>query len=113
MFRFVGSRLRAVAIASISCTSALALERSTVVGFSGDESIEKLAHTPPSPALSSSDFRAFRLVRRESVTADTSRLTFALPRENDELGLVVASLVLVQGPNLEEGAFQRRGVVGF
>lgn len=71
------------------------------------EDIEELARTPPAPALDASKFQSFRLLRRESLSPDSSRLTFALPRENDELGMTVSSLVLVQGPDQDDGACSR------
>lgn len=75
---------------------------SSVYAYSPEE-VEELAHTRPAPALDPSKFQPFRLVRRERISPDSCRLTFALPRENDELGLSVASLVLVQGPELDDG----------
>ena len=75
---------------------------SSLYAYSQKE-VEELAHTRPAPALDPSKFQPFRLVRRERISPDSCRLTFALPRENDELGLSVASLVLVQGPELDDG----------
>jgi cytochrome-b5 reductase len=50
----------------------------------------------PAPALDAKEFRPFTLLRAEQLTRDTKRYTFALPRENDELGLTVASCLVVR-----------------
>ena len=71
--------------------------------FYTQDEIEELSRVCPAPALDPSSFRSFRLLRRESISPDSTRLTFALPRENDELGITVASLVLVQGPDPDDG----------
>ena len=108
--RLFNSRLFAAAALSVPCAAFLdglevktpETQKSSLVFYSSDE-IEELARTPPAPVLDPSQFKPLRLIRRESVSHDSSILTFALPRENDELGLTVASIVVVQGPNLDNG----------
>ena len=57
---------------------------------------EVVANARPTPALTPVDFRAFKLSAKEQLTHDTARYTFSLPRENDELGLTVASCLVVR-----------------
>ena len=70
---------------------------------------EALANTPPSPALDPKEFRSFKLVHKEQLTHDTARYTFALPRASDELGLPVASCLVVQA-EIDGAARQTRGM---
>lgn len=108
--RFFNPHALAAAALAVPCSALLqGAEKPavpTVYQYSPAD-VEKLASTPPSPALDPAKFQSFRLVRRERILPDSSRLTFALPRENDELGLSVASLLVVQGPNLDDGALRR------
>ena len=71
------------------------------------------ANTPPLPALSSTEFRGFRLLRNEAVTPNTRRLTFALPKEGDELGVLTAGCVYVQGAGLDDAGAWEGGRGGY
>lgn len=104
--RHFNPHVLAAAALAVPCTALMqgAEKPETKVYEYSAADIEKLASTPPAPALDPAKFQSFRLVRRERISHDSSRLTFALPRENDELGLSVASLLVVQGPNLDNGA---------
>ena len=57
---------------------------------------ERVANTPPLGALSAKEFRPFKLLQVVQLTSDTARYTFELPRENDELGMTVASCLVVK-----------------
>lgn len=59
--------------------------------------IEKLANTAPKGALDPNEFRGFKLIAVKQLTHDTAQYTFELPHENDELGLTVASCMVVKG----------------
>lgn len=59
--------------------------------------LERVANTPPKGALEPTEFRGFTLLSVTPLTGDTAKYTFALPRENDELGLVTASCLVVKG----------------
>jgi len=47
-------------------------------------------------ALSPAEFRAFTLLKAEQLTHDTKRYVFSLPNDTDELGLTVASALVVR-----------------
>ena len=55
------------------------------------------ADSTPGPALSPAEWRAFELRERRALTHDTSFYRFALPQEDQELGLGVASCLMVRG----------------
>ena len=57
---------------------------------------EAIANSRPNPALNPNEFRSFKLAHKEQLTHDTARYTFALPRASDELGLTIASCLVVQ-----------------
>ena len=66
---------------------------------------EALANTRPQPALVPSEFRGFTLVGVERLTRDTAKYVFALPREGDELGLTVASCLVIKAGVDDAGAW--------
>lgn len=109
MLRSLSSRAAGVAAVAIAAAGpAWLLSRSSVhaeappvggtAGAASDRRVraEKLANTPPTPALTPTDFTSFTLAAKEQLTHDTARYTFALPRENDELGLTVASCLVLR-----------------
>lgn len=60
----------------------------------GDSSSASLA--PPPAALSPTEFRPLKVTRVEQLTADTRRVTLALPTESTELGGSTASCLVVR-----------------
>jgi len=48
------------------------------------------------PAMDAANFKDFKLQKVQQVTHDTHKFTFALPKSSDELGLTVASFLLVK-----------------
>ena len=58
---------------------------------------EQHTQISPPPALDASAFKRFKLSKVEQLTHDTNKYTFLLPHASDELGLTVASFLLVKG----------------
>lgn len=54
------------------------------------------AVTTPEPALSPKEFRPFVLKSAEQLTRDTKRYVFSLPDEQSDLGLSVASCLVIK-----------------
>lgn len=50
----------------------------------------------PKRALSPKEFRPFKVTKVEDVTHDTKRLVFALPSQDDEMGLTAASCLVAK-----------------
>lgn len=80
-----GLLTRRVAVATAAVVAPVAVAKSNFVHSEA-----------PAPALSPEEFRKFKLIKAEQLTADTKRYTFQLPREHDELGLTVASCLSLQ-----------------
>jgi hypothetical protein len=116
MFRIVSGRVATVAVAAcaVSAPALFALlapghTASTEGDAAGDATrarIEELANQRPAPALDANKFISLPLVQKKQLTHDTARYTFALPRENDELGLTVASCLVVKADL--DGSSQRK-----
>ena len=64
------------------------------------------ASAAPAPALSPKEFRSFKLLSAKPLTRDTALYTFALPRENDELGVPVAGCLQVRAADPQDPAKQ-------
>lgn len=92
MFRFINPRVAAAAGACLFAPAVLAT-----------------AHSEQAAVLDPQSFKAFTLKRAEQLTHDTKRYTFELPREHDELGLTVASCLVVKAD--VDGEASARGVV--
>jgi hypothetical protein len=54
------------------------------------------AHSEENVALDPNNFKGFKLKRADQLTHDTKRYTFDLEREHQELGLTVASCLVVK-----------------
>lgn len=85
-----------VACAAMAVPAAMWMQSRHVSNAPSAE-IQKLANTVPQGALSPNEFRGFKLISITQLTHDTAKYTFELPHENDELGLVAASCLVVKG----------------
>lgn len=85
-----------VAAAAMAVPAAVWMQ-ARVASSAPSAEMEKLANTPPKGALDPNEFRGFKLLSVTQLTHDTAKYTFELPHENDELGLVAASCLVVKG----------------
>jgi hypothetical protein len=90
-------RAMAAAAAAMAVPAAVWMAHARSAASAPSAELERLANTPPAGALAPTEFRGFKLLSVKPLTGDTARYTFALPRENDELGLVTASCLVVKG----------------
>ena len=77
--------------------AAMWMQQARMASSAPSAEVEKLANTPPKGALDPNEFRGFKLLAVTQLTHDTAKYTFELPHENDELGLVAASCLVVKG----------------
>lgn len=102
MYRLASSRtIAAVAGAAIAVPYLMSTQSnwlsSSVVQCSSSSVPTGTTSPPPSNiALSPAEFRNFTLLSSEQLTHDTKRFIFSLPNATDELGLTVASALVVR-----------------
>jgi cytochrome-b5 reductase len=88
----------AMGLAAVAAIPAVAIWMGSRTASSAPSAaVEALANTAPKAALDPNEFRGFKLVAVEQLTHDTAKYTFELPHENDELGLTVASCLVIKG----------------
>lgn len=88
-------RLAGAAVAAVAAPAALlSLNASSTVRANGE--IAGAAPYPAPAPLDPQSFKPFKLAAVEKLTPDTKKYTFALEREDQELGMTSASLLLVK-----------------
>lgn len=100
MARFARAfRPAAMGVCALAMPAAVwaATSNSRYAAMAPNADVEVLANTAPKGALDPNEFRGFKLLAVKQLTHDTAQYTFELPHENDELGLSVASCLVIKG----------------
>ncbi|BDA51006.1 NADH-cytochrome b5 reductase 2 [Coccomyxa sp. Obi] len=91
------SVLRSRFVSNLAITGAAGAAALTALQ-SGRLSDAKAEEAPSAAALDPNEWRSFKVVSKEPVTRNTSRLRFATPDPNQTSGLFVASCLLTRAP---------------